>query len=83
MKAPTTNTVKAMLAGSLVAISAATLFVPLAEGAGDVKAMFILLTGIAVRDYFGSVSADKRVEDVKQAYDPKPPTSYIEGHGEE
>jgi hypothetical protein len=30
------------------------LFVPVAKGTDDVKAMFVLLTGIAVRDYFAS-----------------------------
>lgn len=77
-----TNQVKAGLAGGLVAVSAATLFVPVAEGAGDVKAMFILLTGIAVRDYFSGVQTDKRVEEIKQAYDPSPPPSYVNGDEE-
>ena len=35
-------------------ISAAVMFIPVAERTDDVKAMFVLLTGIAVRDYFAS-----------------------------
>jgi hypothetical protein len=38
----------------LVGISAAVMFIPVAERTDDVKAMFVLLTGIAVRDYFAS-----------------------------
>ena len=30
------------------------MLVPVAKGTDDVKAMFVLLTGIAVRDYFAS-----------------------------
>lgn len=76
------NIVKAVICLSLVAISAAILFVPVVEGADEVKAMFILLTGIAVRDYFGGTQEDKRVEELRQAYDPKPPSSYVAGEKE-
>ena len=46
------GSVRAAITCALVAISGLMLFVPVAKGADDVKAMFVLLTGIAVRDYF-------------------------------
>jgi hypothetical protein len=48
------GSVRAALALLLVGITAAVMFVPVAKGTDDVKAMFVLLTGIAVRDYFAS-----------------------------
>jgi len=72
-----TNQVKAVIAIGLVAVSAATLFVPVAPGSDDVKSMFLMLTALAVRDYFAGVQSDKRVAEVKQAYDPAPPDSHV------
>ena len=46
------GSVRALLTVLLVAISAIVLFVPSVNGSDDVRAMFVLLTGIAVRDYF-------------------------------
>lgn len=71
--------IRAGIAGLLVTVSAATLFLPLAEGANSVRDMFILLTGIAVKSFYDGVQEDKRVESIKQAYDPSPPQSYVEG----
>ena len=71
-----TNAVKAGIVFALLAISAALLFVPIVEGAEEIKGMFVLLTGIAVRDYFGGIQSDKRVDEIKQALgggDPLPP----------
>ncbi len=48
------GSVRAILTMALVAITAVVLFIPVARGTDDVKAMFVLLTGIAVRDYFSS-----------------------------
>ncbi len=48
------GSVRALLTVLLVGITAAVMFVPVAEKSDDVKAMFVLLTGIAVRDYFSS-----------------------------
>ena len=48
------GSVRALLTILLVGITAAVLFIPVAKGTDDVKAMFVLLTGIAVRDYFAS-----------------------------
>ena len=48
------GSVRAVLTILLVGITAAVLFIPVAKGTDDVKAMFVLLTGIAVRDYFAS-----------------------------
>lgn len=48
------GSVRAVLTIMLVGITAAVLFIPVAKGTDDVKAMFVLLTGIAVRDYFAS-----------------------------
>lgn len=72
-----TNAVKAGIVFVLIGVCAALLFMPVAEGAEEVKGMFVLLTGIAVRDYFGGVQSDKRVEDVKQAYAPIPPEPHV------
>lgn len=77
-----TNVVKAVIVFFLIAVSTAILFVPVADGAEEVKAMFIFLTGLAVRDFFGGVQSDKRVEELKQAYDPKPQDSYVRGDEE-
>ena len=46
------GTVRAVITVLLVGISAAVLFIPTKDGSDQVKAMFVLLTGIAVRDYF-------------------------------
>jgi hypothetical protein len=48
------GSVRAFLTTLLVGITAAVLFTPIQTGNDDVKAMFVLLTGIAVRDYFSS-----------------------------
>ena len=48
------GTVRAIVTVMLVIVSAIMLFVPVAVGNGDVKSMFLLLTGIAVRDYFAA-----------------------------
>jgi hypothetical protein len=51
------GSVRAILTLLLVAVSAALLFVPSVESASEVRAMFVMLTGIAVRDYFASRGA--------------------------
>ena len=56
------GSVRAALTLLLVAISGALLFIPAAEGADDVKSMFVLLTGIAVRDYFAA-RAEQNIQD--------------------
>jgi len=48
------GSVRAFLTTLLVGITAAVMFIPIPNGKDDVKAMFVLLTGIAVRDYFSS-----------------------------
>ena len=48
------GSVRAFLTTLLVGITAAVMFLPIPSGKDDVKAMFVLLTGIAVRDYFSS-----------------------------
>lgn len=48
------GSVRAILTILLVGLCGLMLFVPVVEGADDVRGMFILLTGIAVRDYFAS-----------------------------
>jgi hypothetical protein len=59
------GSVRAFLTTLLVGITAAVMFVPVAQGTDDVKAMFVLLTGIAVRDYFAS--RDRQAERDKAA----------------
>jgi hypothetical protein len=51
------GSIRAALTLLLVAVSAALLFIPTVDDAGDVKSMFVLLTGIAVRDYFATREA--------------------------
>lgn len=46
------GSVRAILTLALLTVSAAALFVPIAEGAGEVRGMFVALTGLAVKDYF-------------------------------
>jgi hypothetical protein len=48
------GSVRAALTMLLVGITTAVMFIPIPSGKDDVKAMFVLLTGIAVRDYFSS-----------------------------
>ena len=48
------GSVRAVLTMVLVGITTAVMFIPIPSGKDDVKAMFVLLTGIAVRDYFSS-----------------------------
>jgi hypothetical protein len=55
------GTVRAVITVLLVGITAAVLFVPTKDGSDQVKAMFVLLTGIAVRDYF----SQRREADVR------------------
>lgn len=64
---------RAILTFSLVFISALMLFVPVVEGASDVRAMFLMLTGIAVRDYFQARADHDRAE----REDPTPPDAVI------
>lgn len=73
---------KAGIALLLVGISACVLFVPVAEGSQDVKAMFVLLTGIAVRDFFGATQEDKRMKELHRALSPEAPPSYVAGEEE-
>lgn len=56
------GTVRALLTTLLVAITAAIMFIPIPSGKDDVKSMFVLLTGIAVRDYFSSRESAERQE---------------------
>lgn len=69
-----TGSVRAVLTVLLVGISAAVMFIPVAEKTDDVKAMFVLLTGIAVRDYF---SSRDRQEERKRAAVAVDPTSEL------
>ena len=48
------GSIRAFLTVFLVGITAAIMFIPIPAGKDDVKSMFVLLTGIAVRDYFAS-----------------------------
>jgi hypothetical protein len=64
------GSVRAVLAMLLVGITAAVMFIPVAKGTDDVKAMFVLLTGIAVRDYFAS--RDRQSERERGAESPTP-----------
>lgn len=54
------GSVRAFLTTLLVGITAAIMFIPIPSGKDDVKSMFVLLTGIAVRDYFSSREKTER-----------------------
>ena len=56
------GSVRAIVTIILVLVAAVALFAPIAEGADDVKSMWLLLTGIAVRDYFAH-RAEQNEED--------------------
>jgi hypothetical protein len=58
------GSVRALLTTVLVGITAAVMFIPIPSGKDDVKSMFVLLTGIAVRDYFSS--RDRQAERVQR-----------------
>lgn len=72
-----TNAVKAGIVFALLGLTSALLFFPIVEGAEEVKGMVIMLTGIAVRDYFSGIQSDKRVAEMKQALDPSPPQAAV------
>ena len=59
------GSVRAVLTMVLVGITTAVMFIPIPAGKDDVKAMFVLLTGIAVRDYFSS--RDRQAEREERA----------------
>jgi hypothetical protein len=61
------GSVRALLTFVLVAITAAVLFVPISNGSAEVKSMFVLLTGIAVRDYFSSRAESDRARADEQS----------------
>lgn len=48
------GSVRAILAILVCVVAALTLFVPIAEGAGDARALFVGIAGIVLRDYFHS-----------------------------
>ena len=62
---------------TLIIVTIVLLFVPVADGAEEIRAMFVLLTGIVVFDFIRSVQEDKRVKDIQEAYDPTPPPSHV------
>ena len=64
------GSVRALLTILLVGITAAVLFIPVAEDNKDVKAMFVLLTGIAVRDYFSSRDRQAERDQVDESTTP-------------
>jgi hypothetical protein len=66
------GSVRAFLTTLLVGITAAVMFIPVAKGTDDVKAMFVLLTGIAVRDYFASRDRQAERDKAAEAADATP-----------
>lgn len=64
------GSVRAIVTILLVLVSASMLFVPVV-GDASVKDMFVMLTGIAVRDYFATRAAQNR-EDGPQLPAPSP-----------
>ena len=64
------GSVRAVLTVLLVGITTAVMFIPIPSGKDDVKAMFVLLTGIAVRDYFSSRDRQSEREEREPQGDP-------------
>lgn len=60
------GSVRAFLTTLLVGITAAIMFLPIPTGKDDVKSMFVLLTGIAVRDYFSSREQSDRRKEIEE-----------------
>jgi len=56
------GTVRAVLTILVVVVAALSVFVPIADGAGDARAMFVLVAGIVLRDYF-QTRQDQNAED--------------------
>jgi hypothetical protein len=71
------NEVKIGVSAVLLIVSIVLLFVPVADGAEELRVMFFLLTAIVVFDLIRSVQEDKRVHDIQEALDPSPPPSHI------
>jgi hypothetical protein len=69
--------VKVGVTAVLLIVSIVLLFVPVADGANELRVMFFLLTAIVVFDLIRSVQEDKRVHDIQEALDPSPPPSHI------
>lgn len=46
----------------LILMSGAMLFVPVAEGAQDIKAMVVALTMLAVKDHFSAVTEERKAD---------------------
>lgn len=71
------NEIKIGLSSVLLVVTIVLLFVPVADGAEDVRVMFFLLTAIVVFDLVRSIQEDKRVTDIQEALDPSPPPSHV------
>ena len=56
------GSVRAILTIVVVVVAALTLFVPIAPGAEDARAMFVLVAGLVLRDYF-QTRQDQNTED--------------------
>jgi Flp pilus assembly protein TadB len=70
------NEVEAGVCALLLIVSVVLLFVPVADGASELRVLFFLLTSILVVDLVRSFREDKRVRDVQEALDPSPPPSH-------
>jgi hypothetical protein len=71
------NEVKTGLSVVLLVVTVVLLFVPVADGAEDLRVMFFLLTAIVLVDLVRSIQEDKRVVDIQEALDPSPPPSHV------
>lgn len=63
------GSVRAIITFSLLAILAVSLFVPLAEGAEEVRSGLAVLCAVAVRDYF-SGRKEQNTQDGPPLHDP-------------
>lgn len=46
------GTVRALITLALIGICGVMLFIPVVEGASEIKAMIVMLTGLSIKDYF-------------------------------
>jgi hypothetical protein len=65
------------VAAVLLVVSIVLLFVPVTDGADELRATFFLLTAVVVYDLVRSVQEDRRVKDIREALDPSPPPSHV------
>jgi hypothetical protein len=73
----TGNEIRAALSAVLLIVVIVLLFVPVTDGAEGIRTGFLVLTGIVVYDFIRSLQEDRRITQIREAYDPTPPPSHV------